>query len=231
MEVGILIATIAVLGTVAAWMSYCPIKAKAKENKRRVLCIGDSITFGYGVRYTRWKDSYPAKLEKLLGPSYQVLNYGISGATLQDEGDKPYSKRFLKAARKTNPEICILMLGTNDSKPQNWNAERYEKELERRITEIKSFPSSPMIHLMIPPAAFGTDSKPALYGIRDDIIRDNISSIIKRQARLRNVGLVDLYEITEDHPELFADGIHPNANGNKVIAQFIYEVLNKSFGV
>lgn len=58
--------------------------------KKRILCIGDSITFGAGVIYSRWRNAFPVMLEKMLGHEFQVLNYGISGATLLDEGDMPY---------------------------------------------------------------------------------------------------------------------------------------------
>ena len=43
---------------------FLPKKEKAKQGKYRILCIGDSITYGAGVLYTRRKDSYPAILEK-----------------------------------------------------------------------------------------------------------------------------------------------------------------------
>lgn len=217
--------TLSVLGGVISWLLYSPKKEKANYNKRRILCIGDSITFGAGVIGSRWKDAFPVILENMLGKEYQVLNYGISGATLLSESDKPYSKSFLKAARRTEPEICILMLGTNDSKPQNWNAAKYEATLAQWISELRSFPSSPTVYLMTPPAAFGVDGKPVVYAIRDDIIRVEIYPIVKQQAQLHGTGLVDLYAATESHPELFVDGVHPNKQGNQVIAKKIYDVL------
>ncbi len=216
----------ALLGT-AIYHFFCPRKEKAKDGKRRILCIGDSITYGSGVLYSRWKNAFPVMLEKMLGNEFQVLNYGISGATLLDEGDSPYRKSFLKAARNTNPEVCILMLGTNDSKPQNWNAEKYEETLERWINDLKSFPSNPSVYVMTPPAAFRVNGKPVVYQIRDDVIREEIYPIVKRQAERCRIGLVDLYAATETHPELFGDGVHPNKQGNHLIAQQIYNVIKK----
>ncbi|HEX6984910.1 MAG TPA: GDSL-type esterase/lipase family protein, partial [Planctomycetaceae bacterium] len=55
----------------------------------RVACVGDSITFGSGVE-ERERNSYPAVLGRLLGERYEVRNFGVSGATLQKRGDKPY---------------------------------------------------------------------------------------------------------------------------------------------
>ena len=65
--------------------------------KRRIACIGDSITFGAGVMKTRKKDAWTCVWNRMLGHDFQVLNYGVSGATLQKEGDFPYHQvGFLK---------------------------------------------------------------------------------------------------------------------------------------
>lgn len=210
---------------------FLPKKEKAKQGKYRILCIGDSITYGAGVLYTRRKDSYPAILEKKLGDGYQVLNYGISGATLIRQSDKPYSASFLQAARKTDPKICILMLGTNDSKPQNWDPTSYKDTLAEWIADLKSFPSKPLVYLMTPPAAFGVDCKPVVYMIREGIIRDEIYPIVKQQSIQHRTGFVDMYAATQFHPELFGDGVHPNKQGNQLIAQQIYNVLKIDLGL
>ena len=54
-----------------------------------ISCVGDSITAGVGVTYPN-VDSYPARLQSLLGTNYLVGNYGLSGATLLKQGDMPY---------------------------------------------------------------------------------------------------------------------------------------------
>lgn len=221
----------ALLGTAIHRWIFRPRKEKGKQGKYHILCIGDSITYGAGVLYTRRKDSYPAILEKKLGDGYQVLNYGISGATLMRHGDKPYSESFLEAARRDAPQICILMLGTNDSKPYNWDSASYEDTLADWIADLKGFPSKPHVYLMTPPAAFRVEGKPVVYMIQEDTIRDEIYPIVKRQSILHRTGFVDLYAATQFHPELFGDGVHPNKQGNHVIAQHIYDVLKLDLGL
>lgn len=81
----------------------------------------------------------------------------------------------MDAAEKTKPEICILMLGTNNSKPYNWNPESFAKDMAQRVARIQDFPSAPKIILAIPPAAFGS---PIAYEIDDDIIREQIRPIL-----------------------------------------------------
>lgn len=54
--------------------------------KCRIACIGDSIIFGAGVQMTRKTDAWTYLWQRRLGDGFQVLNYGVSGATLRREG-------------------------------------------------------------------------------------------------------------------------------------------------
>ena len=82
--------------------------------------IGDSITEGAGLSNPSL-ESYPAKLHRLLGPGYEARNYGVSGRTLLKKGDFPYwNENAYRQSREWNPDIVVIQLGTNDSKPQNW---------------------------------------------------------------------------------------------------------------
>ena len=65
----------------------------------RVACVGDSITYGAGIK-NRERDNYPTVLGRLLGKKFQVRNFGVNGATLLKNGDKPYWKQ--KAFTPTN---------------------------------------------------------------------------------------------------------------------------------
>ena len=47
-----------------------PIPPRVRAEKIRVACMGDSITYGFCVAWNRSKDSYPAKLQTLLGSAY-----------------------------------------------------------------------------------------------------------------------------------------------------------------
>lgn len=217
-------AALLALTGIYCWWIFLPQRELPRLDKKRILCIGDSITFGAGVVPMRWKDSYPAILQKKLGHEYQVLNYGISGATIQLSSDKPYSRAFVDAAEKTNPEICILMLGTNDSKPHNWNPESFAKDMAQRVVRIQDFPSAPKIILAIPPAAFGS---PIAYEIDDDIIREQIRPILIQYAKAKRFPIIDFYQETKAHPEWFTDGVHPNREGNQRIAEIVYRKLKE----
>lgn len=80
-----------------------PKAPKVEKDKIRIACIGDSITYGAGVTGKNYKRStWEYFLQQKLGDDYQVLNYGISGRTLQNEGDYPYRKeKFYRITHKT----------------------------------------------------------------------------------------------------------------------------------
>ena len=92
-------------------------KVFRKIPKVRVACVGDSTTYGYGIENLP-TDAYPHQLEKLLGPSYSVQNFGKNAATLLKKGDLPYWEQIeYKQALKSKPDIVIINLGVNDAKP------------------------------------------------------------------------------------------------------------------
>ena len=60
-----------------------------RKDAVRVACIGNSITFGAGIR-NRSRDSYPSVLARMLGDNYWVKNFGVSARTMLNKGDHPY---------------------------------------------------------------------------------------------------------------------------------------------
>jgi len=86
-------------------------KIQEKGNRKRVICIGDSITFGWGVKqiYT-----YPSHLEWLLNAKYpgefEVINAGIPGYTSR-QGLVFYVEKL----KGLKPDYIIISFGANDS--------------------------------------------------------------------------------------------------------------------
>ena len=88
--------------------------------KTRVACVGSSTTYGAGLP-DREKTCYPAQMQRLLGDGYEVKNFGINGRTMLKHGDFPYwASDAYRDAQAFNPNIVVIYLGGNDSKPQNW---------------------------------------------------------------------------------------------------------------
>jgi acyl-CoA thioesterase I len=187
----------------------------------RLACVGDSITQG--------SRSYPSILQELLGEDTQVLNYGHSGRTLIKTGDNPYWKSALfQPSLEANPAIVLIMLGTNDSKPQNWSAPDFEKQLFELLDLYRGLPGQPEVYLLTPPAAFFLKGKKeAIFKVNPTIIENEIVPILRRAAEQTDVPLVDVFSVTQGHPEYFKEGVHPNTLGSKVIAETVYAALKK----
>lgn len=187
----------------------------------KVACIGNSITYGYGIE-NRDSSSYPSRLAKLLGSEWEVGNFGVNGATLLNNGDKPYrlQKEFTEA-KAFNPAVVIIKLGTNDTKPQNWkHKSEYISDYSALIKEIRALPSKPFVFICLPAPAFGVR-----WGIRDSIIRADVIPMLKTIAESNKVPLIDLNIPLINHPEWFPDLIHPDARGAEYIAEIVHASL------
>ena len=119
----------------------------------RVACIGNSITYGAFIP-NREMNCYPAQLQAYLGDGYEVKNFGASGRTILSKGDYPYSETdTYKASLEYQPDIVLIKLGTNDTKPQNW---KYKNEFKDNYqTLITSTYYSPDSYPLFPAGGFG----------------------------------------------------------------------------
>lgn len=194
-----------------------------------VYCMGDSITYGSGLGdEERLTASYPARLGQLLGAGYEVVNYGVKGRTLLDTTEKAYrGTGYIDMVRIQSPDILIIMLGTNDSKQRNWNAKAYKQQYLALVAELQEIPSRPAIYLMAPPEAYAGEDGEIIYGIDNTVIRDEIRQIVKEVAEETGEEFIDLYAVTEDHPEYFTDGVHLNREGYEVLARTVYERIRE----
>jgi lysophospholipase L1-like esterase len=198
-----------------------PIHVEDYTQTIRVACIGDSITYGYSIK-NRIKDSYPAQLGRMLGEKWQVRNFGVSGATMLKKGDLPYwDQQAFKDALAYNPNVVIIKLGTNDTKPQNWKyKDQFAADYADMIDRFAELPSKPRIWICKPVPAYGER-----WGISETIIKNEAIPLIDRIAHNKNVPVIDLHDPLSGKPELFPDQIHPNAEGAYCIAKEIYTVL------
>lgn len=193
-----------------------------RKNQIRVACVGDSITYGYGVK--RWtRNNYPRKLGILLGNEYCVHNYGRCGATASYLGDLPYEKtNEYKKSLSFNPNVVIMMLGTNDSKANNYKSKKeYLDDCLRILSSYKENNKEIKAFILTPPPAFEHENGLAKFEINPKLVEE------MHQALLANKDLmiIDLYQVLQGQKELFWDGVHPNKEGSNIIANVVYKYL------
>jgi acyl-CoA thioesterase-1 len=187
----------------------------------RLACIGDSITFGHGIK-NRETNSYPAQLGVILGSHWDVRNFGVSGATLLKNGDRPYwNQDAYKKALEFNPDVVVIKLGTNDSKPTNWKyGDEFVGDYIDLIEQFQALEARPKIRICYPVPAYSDR-----WGISDEIITEEIIPLIDEIADKTGVPIIDLYSALSDKAEMFPDKIHPNTEGAGLMAEAICHAL------
>lgn len=184
----------------------------------RVACLGDSITEGYGTGDPAHK-SYPAQLAVLLGDGYDTRNFGVGGATLLDVGDKPYrSLPAFAQACAFQPDIIVIGLGTNDSKPQNWqHRDRFVASYVSLIRQLRALPTHPRIFICQPMPAW----PPSGWAISPQVIERELQPMIADIARAEGVGLIDLFTPMRERHDFAPDHVHPDARGAAILARIV----------
>lgn len=188
----------------------------------KIACVGDSITEGAGLVWQS-KTSYPVILDSILGPKYSVLNLGRSATTLQRKGDFPYwtAKEFYDVFA-LRPNIIIIKLGTNDTKPENWNAKRFAADYQALVDTFKTIQSHPRIYVCLPVPVCQTK-----WGINDSTLTAGVIPAVELLAKTNGFKSIDLYHGMQNESANFPDGVHPNEKGAKIMAGIIAREIQK----
>ncbi|WP_052823318.1 GDSL-type esterase/lipase family protein [Neotamlana sedimentorum] len=202
------------MGTLLMFWS-CTTKPKI------IACVGDSITAG--ARHKKQSvTAYPKVLSDLLGDDYSVVNLGRSGATALINGNLPYwnCKEFSNVFA-VKPDVITIKLGTNDSKPQNWNAQDFKESYQSLIDTFQTISSSPKIYLCLPVPVYAHSK----FKIDGTVVNQGVIPIIKSLATENNLSVIDLYEPFLDKEKLVPDGVHPEEEGAALMAKIMAQKL------
>lgn len=203
-------------------------KIEIKPDTIKLACVGDSVTYGHGIN--NWtKNTYPAVLGDILGDGYSVLNLGNSGTTVQNDGDQPYTNtKQYQVSLECEADIIVLMLGSNDSKPQNWkSAEAFRKAYSELLDTYLE--TGAKVYVCTSPEAFYANEKDSTLTSFDicPAVVDEIAVITREIAEEKGVEIIDIHALTEGRPELFlSDCVHPDNSGAKAIAEAVYAAIS-----
>ena len=188
----------------------------------KVACIGDSITAGVGAK-NRKANSFPALLQSKLGDKYQVMNYGVSGIKMTNyKGHKNWKK-----ALEFHPNIVVIKLGTNDTKDRKSKDKEafvsaYKTAYEEMLTALKNLPSKPTIYLCTPVPVFKDR-----WGINEKTTIEDVIPAINEIATQHKLQIIDLYKAMTGKGAMVPDGVHPNDEGYKVMAELIHKSIKQ----
>lgn len=186
------------------------VRTETKDTKT-ILCFGDSITAGYGLEDEN--DAFPALLQQKIDSlklNYTVVNSGLSGET--SAGGKSRIDWVLHKAIS----IFILELGANDGL-RGVPLSETRANLQAIIDTVQEKRPETTIILagMELPPNMGQEYTTEFRTIYADLASDNNLKFIP--FILKDVG--GIKALNQD------DGIHPNIEGHKIVAETVWETL------
>lgn len=202
---------------------------------RQILCYGDSNTYGYipgtGERYP-WGVRWTSILNEMLGlEDYHVIEEGLCGRTTVYE-DRTRANRdgskMLPMVLETagNPDVVILMLGTNDCKTDyGASAEEIGEGVRRLIRQIRTYATKSRILLMAPihlgervwEEAFDPE-----FGRDSLLVSRQLGNVYSEVARQENTFFCNAADYASPSD---TDREHLSPEGHRRLAEAVYEKL------
>ncbi len=205
------IIALAMAVTAVAATAVMPASA---EDVIKVACVGDSITDN-----GKTVNAYPAQLNEMLGDSYELGNFGCSGATAMKGGFWDYrNSNEYKNSLTFEPDIVIIMLGTNDALADNREKAKtnFKADYIQLIGMYQALETAPEIYIALTPWAKEEEMRA--------FINDVIIPAEKEIAEELGLNIVDINKATEGFSQYYKDdGVHPNNNGYYLLAQTYYK--------
>jgi acyl-CoA thioesterase-1 len=179
--------------------------------QKTILFFGDSLTAGYGLSP---EEAFPALIEKKLtknGKSAKVVNAGLSGETTAGGLSR------IEWVLRQPVDVFILELGANDGL-RGLPLEQTQKNLQAIIDKVRAKnPKTRIViaGMMVPPN-MGSDYTTKFRTIFPDLAKKNNATLIPFL----------LQDVAGNEKLNLADGIHPNVEGHKIVADNVYKVIS-----
>ena len=176
--------------------------------ERVIVALGDSLTAGLGVAPDQ---AYPALLQARLqreGHAYRVVNAGVSGDTSAG------GRRRVDWVLRSKPDVVIVALGANDGL-RGLPVDQLRENLEAIVKRLQAAGARVLLVGMRVPPNYGDD-----YGRA-------FTAVFPAVARRTGATLVPfLLDGVAGNPRLNqADGVHPTAEGQRIIASVLWPHL------
>lgn len=185
------------------------LTAPTDSNQPKIVAFGDSLTAGFGLTE---KESYPYLLQQKLkadGYDYEVANAGVSGETSIGG-----LERVDWVLEQENVKILILELGANDLL-RNIPVARMKQNLSQIIKKAQAKKIQVLLCGMLAPPTMGAQYQHDYVNAFPDLASEYKVPFLP--FILENVAL--------DKNLNQADGIHPNAEGEKIMTDNVYKAL------
>ena len=185
------------------------ITPQAVSGSPKLIAFGDSLTAGFGLAEP---ESYPYLLQQKLkadGYSYEVVNAGVSGDTSLGG-----LERADWVLGQENAEIIILELGANDLL-RGMPVDRMKSNLDRIIRKAKEKNIKVLLCGMLAPPTMGSGYQRDYVNAFPDLADEHNVAFLPFLLE----GIAIKRELNQ------ADGIHPNAEGTRIMTENIYSAV------
>lgn len=179
------------------------------NNKPKIIALGDSLTAGFGLAE---KESFPYLLQEKLrasGHDYEVVNAGVSGDT--SLGGLERADWVLE---QDNAQILILELGANDLL-RGVPPAKMKANLDQIIRKAKAKDLKILLCGMLAPPTMGVEYQREFTTAFPDLASEHKVAFLPFLLE----GVAMKRELNQ------ADGIHPNAEGSRIVTENIYKAL------
>ncbi len=189
-----------------------------------VLCFGDSLTEGKSMRPEEQSLVWPKVVEQLSQGKFRLLNEGLGGRPTDSLPD------FLKALNQhgDTADVLVIALGGNDARDVSGNCVPNALKNIREMIRLARASRSNLPILLVGPANIRKDtlgpSKP-IANEREQNLLDLNAAYLELAGEL-NCYFTSWYDVVP--PEsLEMDGVHPDATGNRPLAEKILQALER----
>jgi acyl-CoA thioesterase-1 len=173
-----------------------------------VLCLGDSLTAGFGLDEDQAYPAVLAGLAREAGHPWTVINAGVTGDTSAG------GRRRLAWALKNHPDVVLIALGGNDGL-RGLSVDETRGNLAAIIDGVRAAGARPVLAGMQLPLNYGADYRAAFAAVYPALAAEKGVPLLP--FLLEGVGGVGGLNQ--------ADGIHPTADGQRRIAATVYAFL------
>jgi lysophospholipase L1-like esterase len=126
-----------------------------------------------------------------------------------------------KKAEEFDPEIVVIMLGTNDANPEIAHSEdNFEADYAQLVASFEGLEGDQQIWVVKSPPIFSDNSN-----YNNTYLSHTVLPQIDDLANQLNLPTVDVYSAFGTHSDYFMDGVHPNADGAALIASNICDAI------
>lgn len=200
---------------------------------KRVLCFGDSNTFGYIPRDFRRYDKntrWTGILSQLSKDKYTIIEAGCNNRTAFTDNPAGFEQTGYKILpsilKSSQPDIVILAIGTNDLQfAFSVNEKDIEQGIKQLIDIIRSYAKEASI-IIASPSVIAKEVLSGYFSAMFDITSVQkshlLAKIYKKVADESNCAFIDLNKVASVSK---LDGLHYMPEEHKKIACAIYELL------